>query len=317
MTNSKCILLAVLCSLCFSVRVEADTYSPFKFEVLQGLTQSADTVVTATIESVTVGQRGDIYTDTTDTQVRCLVREVYLGEKKLKRKSIMVVFGAGDQPMNTPSQGPMLLILKKENDRYRLCFFETYGALRLDSDNTVKIWFEGKKGPLYSLKEIVARIKTYSKSRVEMTTQLANNLSLSDGYLPVRFTFRNTGETAVLLLPPSYCFNSLQSKRIIIGRRDLESLTWWSVDHWEFLRELEPLLKLEPGSERSYSYRIPFEVLHVDAVGDYQVTFDYHPYQLSTWSDKAKITDQQMRRVWLGVPRTTRQIVSIKKAAQV
>lgn len=307
-------MLLTALSLCFiSVSAQGDTYSPFKFEVLQGLTQSADTVVTATIESVGAGQRGDIYAESTDTQVTCLVKDVYLGEKKLKLKTITVVFGAGDEPISRPSESPMLLILKKEGDRYRLCFFHTYGAFRL-SGNTVMIWFEGKKGPLYNLKEIVGRIRNYSKSKVEMTTEVANNVALSDGYLPVKFSFRNTGKAPVLLLPPSYCFDALWTKRIVTDRRDLEKITWWGVDHWEFLRELEPLLKLEPGSERTYSYRVPFDVLHIDTADKYFLNFFYHPYQLSTWAKKAQITDKQMRQVWLGVPREARRIISIKSA---
>lgn len=314
MLNRKYNLLTALSLCLISISAQADTYSPYKLEVLQGLTQSADTVVTATIESVAPGQRGDIWTETTDTQVTCLVRDVYLGEKKLKLKTITVVFGAADEPINSPSESPTLLVLKKEGDRYRLCFFHTHGAFRLNG-NTVMIWFEGKKGHnYYTLKEIVARVRNYSKSKVEMTTEVANNVSLSDGYLPVKFSFRNTGKSPVLLLPPSYCFSSLMTKRIVIDRRDAERIQWWSVDHWEFLRELEPLLKLEPGSERSYNYRIPFEVLHIDMADKYRVTFDYHPYQLSAWAKKAQITDKQMRQVWLGVPRKTRQIISIKSA---
>jgi len=294
----------------------AETYSPFKNEVLQGLTQSGDTVVTAMIESVVVGQRGDIYQETTDTKVTCLVREVYLGDKKLKLKTITVVFGAGDEPISQSSENPMLLILKKENDRYRLCFFHTYGAFRLNG-HTVMIWFEGKQkgqGILYSLKEITGRIRVYSKSKVEMMTAAANNFSLADGYLPVRFSFRNTGKATVLLLPPSYCFNSLMVKRIAVDRRDAEGIQWWDVDHWGFLPELEPLLKLEPGSERGYEYRIPFEVLHIDTAGEYRLTFSYHPYQLSTWAKKAQISDKQMTQVWLGVPRQTTQTILIKSA---
>jgi hypothetical protein len=317
MMNRKTILLTIL-SLCFvTVSARADSYSAWKFEMLQGLAQSSDTVVTATIESVAVGVRGDIYRDTTDTKVKCVVENVYLGAKHLKGETITVVFGAADEPIQSPSTKPVLLLLRKENDNYRLSFFHTHGIFRLEK-GIVQVAFEPKKKGLYwsyyTLKEIISRIKTYSTSKVEMATEVADNIALFSGYLPVKFSFLNTGKTAILLLPPSYCFNSLWIKKIVTDPREVQETSWWGVDHWEFVRASEPLLKLDPGSERSYSYQIPFADLHIDVAGRYQVNFFYHPYQLSTWATKAQITDKQMRQVWLGVPKKTSYIISIKSA---
>jgi hypothetical protein len=305
-------LPALLGLMIIPVVAQADSYSPYKFEVLQGLTQSGDTVLTATIESVTVGQRGDVYRDTTDTQVKCSVREVYVGPKTLKQRTVNVVFGAGDEPLKDPSTSPVLLILKREGDNYRLCFFHRYGVFRIENGG-IPVWFEGKPfGSNYTVKEILAHIKSYAKAKVEMISEVPDNLLLDDGYLPIKFSFKNTGKVPVLLLPPSYCFNSFAVKRVVTDRNEMEKTWWESVDHWGFLSQSEPLVELKVGAERSFSYRIPFTVLKIAAAGNYRASFDYHPYQLSQWATKANLTEKQMRRVWLGVPKQTFTIVSIK-----
>ena len=306
---------ALLVLLLLSVRVAADSYSAYKFEMLQGLAQSSDTVVTATVQSVAVGVRGDRYRETTDTRVVCLVTAVHLGAKGLKGKPITVVFGAADEPIQEPSPDPLLLLLKKEGDSYRLSFFETHGVFGLKR-GYVQAAFEPKKKGLdwsyYTLGEIVSRIKSYSKSRVEVRVEVADHVPLSDGLLPVTFRFRNTGRRSVLLLPPSYCFNSLWVERV--APAGAEKFMWQSADHWDFLPEPEPLLRLEVGAERSYSYRVPFDRLGIDAAGEYRVNFNYYPYQLSRWAQKAQLTGKQMRDAWLGVTRQT-TIISIKGAA--
>jgi len=313
----KYVFLVTLSLSLLSVSAKADTYSAWEFKMLQGLAQSSDTVVTATIESVTVGVRGDIYKDTTDTKVDCKVANVYLGTKQLKGKTITVVFGAADEPIQSPSTKPVLLLLKKENDNYRLSFSQTYGVFRLEK-GIVQIAFEPKKKKeglywtYYTVKEIVARIKSYSKSKIEMTAQIADDFSLSDGFLPITFNFKNTGERTVLLMPPSYCFDSFWIERII-DKRDASVSIWEGVEHWYFLSELEPLLKLEVNSERSFKYRIPFEELKIDKAGNYQVNFKYRPYRLSKWGEKAQITKEQQPKVWFGTSETSK-IISITNA---
>src|SRR5439155_7764690 len=142
------------------------------------------------------------------------------------------------------------------------------------------VFFEPKKkgrvGDYYTLKEIVARIKKYSQSKIELIAEVPANIPLSGGYLPVTFKFKNIGKKPVLLLPPSYCFSSLWIKKTIINNPHSEENWGYGIDHWEFLHELEPLLKLDVGAERTYNYRIPFAVLHLTTADTYRVHFDYH-----------------------------------------
>lgn len=95
--NRKCFLFALLMPLFALVSANATSYAPFTFEQLQGLTHSGDTVLLATIESITLGQRGDIYKKTTDTKVQCLVVDVFVGDEGLKHKKITVVSSGVDK----------------------------------------------------------------------------------------------------------------------------------------------------------------------------------------------------------------------------
>lgn len=315
MKSRRHVTLAALSLLLLAARAGATSYSAYKFEMLQGLTQSSDTVLTATVQSVAVGVRGDRYRDTTDTRVVCLVTAVHLGPKELKGRQITVLFGAADEPIQEPSPEPVLLLLKREGDSYRLSFFHTHGVFGL-KDGNVQLAFEPKKKGLYwsfyTLGEIVSRIKGYAKSRVEVRLEVADNVSLSDGYLPVTFTFRNTGRRSVLLLPPSYCFNSVWAERL--APAGAEKFMWEGVDHWDFLTGPEPPSKLAVGGERSYSYRIPFDRLNVNAAGEYRVNLFYYPHQKSKWWQNARLTDKQTRAAWLGVTRRS-TVVYIKGAA--
>ena len=317
MKSRRHVPLVLLALLLLPAGAAADSYSASKFEMLQGLAQSSDTVLTATVQSVAVGVRGDRYRDTTDTRVVCLVTAVHLGSKELRGKPVTVVFGAADEPIREPSPDPVLLLLKREGDAYRLSFYHRYGVFRL-KDGIVQVAFEPKKKGLdwsyYTLGEVVSRIKGYSKSRVEVTLEVAGDVSLSDGHLPVTFRFRNTGRRSVLLLPPSYCFNSVWAERLAPAGSGAEKFTWEGVDHWDFLKEPEPLSKLEAGAERVYSYRIPFERLNVSAAGEYRVSLDYYPHRLSKWGQKALPDDKQTRAAWLGVAKRS-TVVSIKGAA--
>src|SRR5215210_668947 len=102
-SSSRHVAPALLILLLLSARAAADSSRPYKFEMLQGLAQSSDTVVTATVRSVTVGVVGDRYRETTDTRAVCLVTAVHLGEKGLKGRPITVLFAAGDEPIREPS----------------------------------------------------------------------------------------------------------------------------------------------------------------------------------------------------------------------
>jgi hypothetical protein len=306
--------LAIVAVVFLSARASADSMSAYKFEVLQGLAQSSDTVISAQAMSVSVGERGDIYKETTDTRVQCRVTAVHLGPKELKGKTITVVFGAGDQPISEPSATPLLLLLKKDGENYRLSFYHRHGVFLVE-DDVVQCAFEPKKKGLYwsyyKLGEIVSRIKRYSLSHVEMKTEIADSSSLGDGSVSVTFRFKNTGKREVLLLPPTFCFSSFWVKKIPADRSEAKKNSWWSVDHWEFIKEPEPLLTLAVGSERSFSYQIPFAQLRMTSPGQYRATFDYHPYQLSSWA--TKITEEAKQQLWLGVLRESRTI-SVRSA---
>jgi hypothetical protein len=299
----------LLILLLLSARAGATTYSAYKFEMLQGLAQSSDTVLTATVQSVAAGVRGDRYRETTDTRVVCLVTAVHLGPKGLKGQPITVVFGAADEPIREPSPEPVMLLLKKEGDVYRLSFYHRHGVFRL-KNGVVQVAFEPKKKghywSYYTVGEIVSRIKSYAKSKVEVKLEVAGGASLSDGYLPVTFHFRNTGRKSVLILPPSYCFNTLLAEKVFDAG---EQFAWEGVDHWGFVAGPEPLSKLNVGEVRSYTYRVPFDRLNIDAAGEYRLTLRYYAYQLSTWGQAASLSDKQKREAWLGVSKQSTVVI--------
>lgn len=314
-TTGKLSFIVAVILLTTLANVKAETRLPWSFTVIQGLTHSSDTVVTATIESVVVGQRGDSRKETTDTRVKCKVNDVYLGNKEIKGKYITVLFGAADSPIREKSKIAVLLFLQTEGKNYRLPFFDRYGVFGLKKGIVQAVFESDKKfeGEFHSLPDIISRVKKYAELKVEFQAETKENILLSDSYLPVKFTFKNIGEKPVLILPPSYCFNSLQvTKRFAIIDGSSDDNWWHSVLHWDFLTELEPLSELKVGEERIYDYQIPYKQLNINKIGEYKVDFDYHPYQLSSWSDKANITKEQMQNVWLGVPKQTAQIVSVK-----
>jgi hypothetical protein len=289
---------------------------PYKWEVLQGLAQSSDLVVTGKVLAVVPGLRGmtkedDTWTPTTDTRVTCEVTAVHFGGPVPKDRKITVVFGAADSPIETPSEDPLLLLLKREGTVYRLPFYGAYGVFPL-KEGKIPRWFEGRKDRDYpSLEAILAKIEQHRRYQVLVSVSVDKNISRAAGKLGVKYEFTNRGKTLVWIMPPSWCFNTVACYRLIDGKRRPIAHPTHSVLRWSFLGQSEPLHHLRPGETKVFRYDIPFAVLGIDPRGSYSVAAGYRPpVQRPEWIDP-KGEDVSPSSVWRGVLDPAVQTVEI------
>lgn len=284
----------------------ATTVSPFRWEEVQSLSQTADVVVTATAESTVSGKRGQVrpdgsWTPTTDTRVKCSVSRVYIGPDSLSGKTIDVVFSGADSPIIATSGPPTLLFLTVEKEHYRLPFGGMYGAMPTTEDGRVRVWFEGKEhSQYYTIADLITRAEQYRRVRVSVQPIARPSEPASGGILRVEYVFRNVGKETAWIMPPSYCFDAVISRRIRNGSWSPLRDPWVGVGHWDFLTQQEKPVKLAPGQHHQFSYAIPLKVLGMKEPGQYQLAMRYTPYTQSKWRKTGGV-DAVNDKTWLGV----------------
>ena len=308
MKNTTASLIIPTCLTLFLCAVTAfgTSISAYKWEVIQGLAQSSDAVISGRILDVQRGTRGGVqsggsYSSSTDTRVKCAVERVHIGAPEMKGQTITILFTAGDSPIRKASDDQVLLFLKKERDSHRLPFWGRYGVFPLDGE-TVQCWLEGKPhGEFFTLREVIAAVRQYRQNSVNISAKIENPATPGGGVLRVTYTFRNSGSSPVYVVPPSHCFNSVQCRKLSKGQWFPNESPWRSVKHWDFLPAPEPLLRLPEKTSKVFRYKIPFTTLGIDTNATYRITSWYRPYRHSKWSAQETETIDHAD-TWLGVP---------------
>jgi hypothetical protein len=286
--------------------LRATTIAPYKMSDLQGLSQSADLIAVATIQSLTAGQRGQMiedgrWVDGTNSRVRCRLIRIYAGEDRLADTEIEFQHTAADEPVARDVKTPVLLFLRRQFDgHYALLYYNRYGILQLDGNN-VLMWLEGKEyGQYYTLSELIPHVIAFRKKRVSQTVTIPRRIDVAATNLPIEYTFTNIGSLPVYVMPPSYSFNSLWSRQLVDGVWYPEKHYWYGVRHWSFLDKKEALAKLLPGEKCVFAYRVPLAVLEIAQPGDYQLSVG-NATQWSQWREEG-LKDVDPKEVWFGLP---------------
>jgi hypothetical protein len=289
--------------------------APYKWEVVQGLAQSSDLVITGTILDVQRGTRGGVqpdrsYSSSTDTRVKCAVKSVHIGNTNMAGRTVTILFTAADSPIRKGGNAPVLLFLKREQESYRLPFSGKYGVFQLDGEN-VRCWLEGKpRGKFFTLKELLLRVTGYQERNVAILVDVQQPVMLVESNLNIVYTFRNSGALPVYIIPPSHCFNSIQCRKLSNGQWFPDENPWRSVMHWDFLSVREQLFQLPENSTRVLKYSIPFSTLGIDAEATYRITSCYRQYRHLQWHT-SKTQTVAHAEVWLGVPDVKKWELSI------
>lgn len=303
------ILFFLTFGLCDSM--SASIIVPISLNDIRALAQSADVVVIARIEKFRPGQpsknKAGVHVEGTPALFVCDVEKTLAGAVPLNGKRHFTYDRGGDFYSWKVTNKRFLLFLRHGQKGYKMC-----AAPWLLEGQSLSGWFEGREfNELLSLHEVLPLIKKHIGTKVQFFGWVPRQAALKDEELPTSWIFKNVGRNEVIIFPPSWCFNSLISRRLRQGKWYVKREWWQSVDHWDFYQEQDVPVSLLPGEQHIFYYQIPLKELKITENGQYKITFYYHQDQLSQHADKAEFDESRKYLFWIGEPPRMSQVVQV------
>jgi hypothetical protein len=284
---------------------------PLEWRVLQGLSQSADMIVQATVERVTeLNREGDAAVARPAT-VRIVARAsaVYLGDPALEDQPLLITV-EGDSPIRYRSTQPRLLFLRETEDGLRLVRWDIYGVFAI-KDGFVQAWWEGRgREDRLAVRDVLLKVREYRAARVDLLVVITRAAGRQDDTVEIAFTYRNRGDVPAEILPPSWYQHAIRATRVV-GTGGIDGRTPnVSLGNWDFLDGEEASLTLSPRESATFTYPVPLNAIGASERGVYKLRVWLRGARLTPAAETA-LGERAVADMWLGNfgPLTQRTVV--------
>jgi hypothetical protein len=283
---------------------------PLEWRVLQGLSQSADMIVQATVERVTeLDGEGDAAGGPATTRIVARASAVYLGDPALEDQPLVITV-TGDSPIRYRSTQPRLLFLSETENGLTLARWEMYGVFAIDG-GFVQAWWEGRgRDDRLSVRDVLLKVREYRAARVDLLVTITRAAGRQDDTLEIAFTYRNRGDVPTEILPPSWYQHAIRATRLVGTRGDDGRTPNVSLGNWDFLDGEEAPLTLSPRESATFTYPVPLSAIGATERGVYKLRVWLRGAQLTPAGETA-LGEREAADVWLGNfgPLTKRTVV--------